>query len=89
MIPNLAVIRIHGEHGWCPPIPVPLFLIWIVAIFLSPLILAALLVLWAVCIGAGYRMWPILGGLWRVLCALPGTQVRVTVDGKHISVRVL
>lgn len=89
MIPNLAVIRIQGEREWCPPIPVPLFLIWIVAILLSPLILAALLVLWGVCIGAGYGMWPILGGFWRVLCALPGTQVRVTAEGKHISVRIL
>jgi hypothetical protein len=89
MIPNLAVIRIQREHGWCPPIPVPLFLLWIFAILLSPLILAALLVLWAVCLGAGYQMWRLLGAAWRVLCALPGTQVRVTTEGKHISVRIL
>jgi hypothetical protein len=89
MIPNLAVIRIQGEHGWCPPIPVPLFLIWIVAILLSPLILVALLVLWAVCLGAGWQMWRLLGAGWRLLCALPGTQVRVTAEGKRISVRIL
>jgi hypothetical protein len=89
MIPNLAVIRIQGEHGWCPPIPVPLFLIWIIAILLSPLILAALIVLWAICLGAGYQMWRVLAALWRVLCALPGTSVRVTAEGKHISVRII
>lgn len=89
MIPNLAVIRIQGERGWCPPIPIPLFLLWIVAILISPLILAALLILWAVCIGAGYQMWSILGALWRLLCALPGTQVRVAAEGKHIYVRIL
>lgn len=89
MIPNLAVIRIQGERGWCPLIPVPLFLLWIAAIVLSPLILAALLVLWVVCIGAGYQMWTILGAVWRVLWALPGTQVRVTAEGKHIFVRIL
>lgn len=89
MIPNLAVIRIHGERTWCPPIPVPLFLLWIVAILLSPLILVALLVLWAVCLSAGIQMWTMLGALWRLLWALPGTQVRVTAEGKHISVRIL
>ena len=89
MVPNLAVVRIYGEHGWCPPIPVPLFVFWILAILLSPLIFVALLVLWAFCLGAGYQMWSILGALWRIVCALPGTQVRVTTEGKHISVRIL
>ncbi|HWE84348.1 MAG TPA: hypothetical protein VG267_05350 [Terracidiphilus sp.] len=89
MIPNLAVIRIQGEHGWCPPIPVPLFLIWIFAILLSPLILAALLVLWVVCLGAGYQMWRLLGAFWQIVCALRGTEARVAVEGKHISVRIL
>ncbi len=89
MIPNLAVIRIHGAHGWCPPIPVPLFLIWVFAILLSPLILIALVILWGVCLGAGYDMWRIVAGLWRILCALPGTFVRVTSEGKHISVRIV
>lgn len=89
MIPNLAVIRIQGERGWCPPIPVPLFLVWIFAILLSPLILVALLVLWAFSLGAGYQMWRLLGAFWRILCALPGTSVRVTAEGKHVSVRIL
>lgn len=89
MIPNVAVIRIQGEHGWCPPIPIPLFLLWIVAILLSPLILAALLVLWVVCLVAGYQMWRLLLAFGRIAWALPGTQVRVTAEGKHIYVRIL
>ncbi len=89
MIPNLIVMRIQGENGWCPPIPIPLFLLWIVVILLSPLILIGLLVLWAVCIGLRYDMWKALGVLWQVLCALPGTSVRVTADGKRINVRIL
>lgn len=89
MIPNLAVIRFQSERGWCPPIPIPLFLVWIVAILLSPLILATLLVLWAVCIGAGYQMWRLLWAFGKVVCALPGTQVRVTAEGKHVYVRIL
>jgi hypothetical protein len=89
MIPNLAVVRIQGGRGWSPAIPVPLFLIWIAAILLSPLILAALLVLWAVCLGAGYPMWRLLVAFWGLLSALPGTDVRVTAEGKHIWVRIL
>ncbi|HTX75413.1 MAG TPA: hypothetical protein VMD29_04330 [Terracidiphilus sp.] len=89
MIPNLAVIRIQGERGWCPPIPIPLFLLWIVAILLSPLILAALLILWGVCLATGYQMWRLLWAFGRLVCSLPGTQVRVTAEGKHIYVRIL
>ena len=28
MTPNLAVIRIQSGQGWFPPIPLPLFLLW-------------------------------------------------------------
>lgn len=89
MLPNIAVIRIQSVNWWCPPIPVPLFLIWIFAILLSPLILIGLMILWAVCLVAGLRLWRSLGVLWQILCALPGTDVRVTAEGKHITVRIL
>lgn len=89
MIPNLIVMRIQGEHGWCPPIPIPLFLLWILLILLSPLILIGLLALWMVCIGLNYPMWRALGALWSMLCALPGTSVRVTVEGRHINLRII
>ena len=89
MIPNLIVMRIQGEHGWCPPIAIPLFLLWIVMILLSPLILIGLLVLWMICIGLDYDMWKAVGALWGILCALPGTSVRVTAEGRHINVRII
>jgi len=89
MIPNIAVIRIESEHFHCPTIPVPLFLLWIPVLLLSPLILLVLLVLWAVCLGFGYPFWRAIGTCWKILCALPGTDVRVHADGNHITVRIL
>ena len=89
MIPSLAIVRVEGEHFWCPTIPVPLFLLWILLLLFSPLILLALVVLWAICLGAGYPLWRALGTVWRMVCALPGTEVRITADGKHITVRIL
>lgn len=89
MIPNLAVIRIESEHFHCPTIPVPLFLLWILALLLSPLIVLVLLVLWAVCLGAGYPFWRAVRTFWQILCALPGTDVRVTAEGNHVTVKIL
>jgi hypothetical protein len=86
MTPNLAVIRIQPEHGWCPLIPIPLFLLWIPGILLAPVILFAL---WVVCLVFRLRFWRSLGVLWDVLCSLPGTNVRVSAEGKKITVRIL
>jgi hypothetical protein len=89
VIPNIAVVRIQNQHFWCPPIPVPLFLIWIVLLLLSPLLLVALIVAWAVCLGNGYPLGRTIAAFWAILCALPGTCVRVTTEGNHITVRIL
>jgi len=45
MTPNIAVIRIQPGQAWCPPIPLPLFLLWIPAILLAPLILLTVWIL--------------------------------------------
>jgi hypothetical protein len=89
VIPNVAVIRVQSEHFWCPPIRIPLFLIWIVLLLLSPVLLVALIVLWAVCLGIGYPLGRAISVFWGILCALPGTSVRVTAEGKHITVKIL
>ena len=86
MTPNIAVIRIQPEHGWCPVIPIPLFLLWIPGILLAPFILFAL---WVPCLVFRIRFWRSLRVLWDVLCSLPGTNVRVCAEGKQISVRIL
>jgi hypothetical protein len=89
MIPNVAVVRVQSEHFWCPAIPIPLFLIWLVVLLLSPLLLVALAVLWAFCLGAGFPLGRAIKAFWGILCALPGTDVRVTAEGKLVTVRVL
>lgn len=86
MTPNLAIVRIENERWWCPPIPIPLFLLWIPAILLGPFVL---LVLWAMCLARGVRFWPVLSVAWGILCALPGTSVRVTADGNRVHVRIV
>ena len=86
MTPNLAVIRIQLEQGWCPPIPLPLFLLWIPAILLAPFIL---LTLWIVCMVYRLAFWRTLGAAWDIVCSLPGTNVRVCAEGKKITVRIL
>jgi hypothetical protein len=86
MTPNLALIRIEPESTWLPTIPLPLFLLWIPGILLAPLVL---LVLWIACLMFGLRFWRTVRMLWELLCSLPGTQVRVTAEGKNINVRIL
>ena len=86
MTPNIAVIRIQPGHGWWPPIPLPLFLLWIPAILLAPFVLP---IVWVACLVFEVRWWRALRVLWDILCALPGTNVRVCADGKKITVRIL
>ena len=86
MTPNLAVIRIQPAQGWCPPIPLPLFLLWIPAILLAPFLLLAL---WIVCLVYRLAFWRTLRAVWDIVCSLPGTNVRVCAEGKNITVRIL
>ncbi len=86
MTPNLAVIRIEAGQGWVPPIPLPLFLLWIPGILLAPFVLVAV---WIVCLVYKLRFWGTVRVFWDVLCALPGTNVRVCAEGKKVTVRIL
>jgi hypothetical protein len=84
--PNLAVLEIRAAHWHMPRLWLPLFLLWIPVILLSPVILLAF-------VGAGiaFRInpWRAMAVLWRMLCTLPGTDVRVTADGTHVFVKIL
>jgi hypothetical protein len=84
--PNLAVLEIRAAHWHMPRLWLPLFLLWIPVILLSPVILL-------VFVGAGiaFRVnpWRAMTVLWRMLCTLPGTDVRVTADGTHVFVKIL
>ncbi|HLY43473.1 MAG TPA: hypothetical protein VKR52_19830 [Terracidiphilus sp.] len=87
MTPNFAVVRIeNGGRRWGIPIVVPLFLLWIPAILLGPLVL---LVLWAVCIAVDVSFLNAVSTFWGIVCGLRGTDVRVCADGNRITVRIL
>ncbi len=88
MIPNLAIVRIQvPEHSfWGFPIVLPLFLLWIPVLLLLPF---ALVVLAFVCVSTNISFFKTISAAWGLLCALPGTDVRVTVEGKRIHVRIL
>jgi hypothetical protein len=84
--PNLAVLEIRAAHWHMPRLWLPLFLLWIPVILLSPVILL-------VFVGAGiaFRVnpWRAMTVFWSMLCTLPGTDVRVTADGTHVFVKIL
>ncbi|HEY6488577.1 MAG: hypothetical protein WCC26_14275 [Terracidiphilus sp.] len=86
MTPNLAIIRIQNHSFWGFPIVLPIFLLWIPALLLAPLVL---IVLGVVCIAADVSFICAVASFWNLLCSLPGTDVRVCADGKRITVRIL
>jgi hypothetical protein len=86
MTPSLAVIRIQPGQTWVPPIPLPLFLLWIPGLLLAPFVLLGI---WILCLVYQLRFWRTLRTLWDLLCGLTGTSVRVWADGKNITVCIL
>jgi len=84
--PNIAVVQIETPHWRCIPLWIPLFLFWIPAIFLSPLIF---LVIFGLAIAGKVDPWKAIAVLWNLICSLPGTHVRVVADGAKVYVRVL
>jgi hypothetical protein len=86
MTPNFAVIGIQTPHWRCPQLWVPVFLLWIPAILLSPFIL---LVVLGVCLAGRVNPWRTISIFWAILCSLPGTHVRVTTEDTHVLVQIL
>ena len=88
MTPNLAIVRIQvPRHSfWGFPIVLPLFLLWIPAVLLAPFVLIILAI---VCIASDISFLKTISAAWGLLCAFPGTDVRVAVEGRRITVRIL
>jgi hypothetical protein len=86
MTPNFAVVQVIAPNCRMPRLWLPLFLLWLPAILLSPLIL---LVVFAA--GFVFRISPLrtIAVLWGILCSLPGTDVRVATDDAHVQVKIL
>jgi hypothetical protein len=86
MIPNVAIVRIQSPHWRGFRIWIPLFLLWIPVLLLSPLIL---LVLLACCIAGGIDFFTAVTTFWGLLMGRRGTDVRVAASGSHVTVRIL
>jgi hypothetical protein len=84
--PNLAIVRIETPRWRCVPLWIPLFLLWIPAVLLSPIVL---LVILGLSIAGKMNFFNTFRVFWDLICALPGTQVRVTADGTNVRVRIL
>jgi hypothetical protein len=86
MIPNFAVIGVETPEWHMPRLWIPLFLLWIPVIVLSPLIF---LVLVAIAIATRTTIWRIIAIFWGILSSLPGTNVHVRSEGNQVVVRIL
>jgi hypothetical protein len=86
MIPTIAQVRIETPHWRTPGLWLPLILLWIPVLLLSPLIL---LVILGACIAGRISPWRTIAVLWGILSSLPGTSVRVCADGNRVQVRIL
>jgi hypothetical protein len=94
--PNFAVVGIQTPHGHGFNLWLPLFLLWIPALLLSPLILLLLLGVWiagrftlGAQMGATVNPWHAIAVFWGILCSLPGTHVRVSSHANQILIRIL
>ena len=86
MTPNIAIVHIETPHWRCIPLWIPLFLLWIPALLLSPLIL---LVVFGLSIAGRINPWSAIAIFWNILCSLRGTHVRVVTDDAKVLVRIL
>jgi len=86
MTPNFAVVGIQtpGWHG--PQFWLPVFLLWIPVVLLSPFIF---LILVLIAIGTNVTVWRLIGILWGILSSLPGTHVHIRTEGNQVLVRIL
>jgi hypothetical protein len=97
MTPTFAVIGIQTPRWHGPDLWLPVFLLWIPVILLSPLILLVLLAVWVasaipvqgVRLIAQVNPWRVIAILWSILCSLPGTHVRVSTHEAQVLVRIL
>ena len=86
MIPSIAILQVEAPHFQTPRLWLPLFLLWIPAILLSPLIL---LVVFGVCMAGRIRFWRAIGVFWSILCGLRGIHVHVSTHESRVLVRIL
>ena len=86
MTPNIAIVHLDIPHWRRLNLWLPLFLLWIPLVLLSPVIL---LVVLGCCIAGRISPWKAIAAFWSLTCSLPGTDVHVCTEGNTVHVRIL
>lgn len=86
MTPSIAILEIQSPEWHLPRLWVPLFLLWIPFILLSPILF---LVIFGVSMAGHISPWRAIAAFWAIACSLPGTQVHVSTNGSKVLVRIL
>jgi hypothetical protein len=86
MTPSIAIVHVHNPHWRGIRLWIPLFLLWIPALVLAPIILLAVVI---ACLVGRVNPWRAIATFWGLLCALPGTQVHVSSKEDQVLVRIL
>lgn len=86
MTPNIAIVHVQNPYWRGCRLWIPLFLLWIPVLLLSPLLL---LILLAACFVWRISFSRSIAVFWGILCSLPGTHVRVEAQGSRILVEIL
>ena len=86
MTPNFAVLGIEAPGFRWPKLWLPVFLLWIPVVLLSPILF---LVFVALAIAGRTRISRIIAIFWGILCSLPGTHVHVSTHNARVLVRIL
>jgi hypothetical protein len=86
MIPSFAILQVQAPHFHMPRLWLPLFLLWIPVILLSPLIF---LVIFGLSMAGHISPWRAVAVFWSLLCSLPGTHVRLCAHDSKVLVRIL
>jgi hypothetical protein len=86
VIPSFAVLKVEAPHFHMPRLWLPLFLLWIPIILVSPLIFIVIL---GLCIAGRINPWRAITVFWSILCSLPGTHVHVSAHDSKVLVRIL
>lgn len=86
MIPSLAILQVEAPHFHMPRLWLPLFLLWIPVILLSPLIF---LVIFGLCLAGRISPWGAIAVFWLIVCSLPGTLIHVSAHDSKVLVRIL
>ncbi len=86
MIPCFAVVHIQNPYHHSYRVWLPLFLVWLLLLPLSPFFLLALCVFSFVRHVAFFRA---IAVLWNIFAALPGTQVDLSGGAQNVHIRIL